>query len=122
MPPHPTLYVRKEWYERIGGFDTSYRISADYLSILQLFSTPGFNVHYLPDVLVKMRVGGVSNRSFSNIVQKSLEDYRALRATGVGGVRTLFNKNLSKVGQFNYRNPFANRRSTRWFAPKLGQS
>ena len=100
MPPHPTLYVRKEWYERIGGFDTKYRIAADYLSILQLFSDPDFEAVYLPQVLVKMRVGGASNRSLKNIIQKSREDYAVLKRTGVGGLATLMSKNLRKVGQF----------------------
>lgn len=101
MPPHPTLYVRKEWYERIGGFDTQYRIAADYLSILQLFSYPDFEAVYLPQVLVKMRVGGASNRSLKNIIQKSREDYAALKRAGVGGLGTLMSKNLRKIGQFN---------------------
>lgn len=103
MPPHPTLYVRREWYERIGGLDTRYRIAADYLSILQLFSQPGFKAAYLPEVLVKMRLGGASNRSLNAIVRKSREDWRALRSTRVGvfgGVGALVWKNLSKIGQF----------------------
>ncbi len=100
MPPHPTLYVRKQWYERIGGFDTRYRIAADYFSVLSLFSQPGFQAVHVPEVLVKMRWGGASNRSLSNILRKSLEDYCALRRTGVGGVGALAWKNLSKLGQF----------------------
>ena len=100
MPPHPTLYVRKEWYNRIGGFNTEYRIAADYLSVLQLFSHPEFKAVYIPNVFVKMRVGGASNRSLRNIIQKTSEDYRALRQTGVGGVGALVFKNLSKFGQF----------------------
>ena len=100
MPPHPTLYVRTEWYERIGGFDTQYRIAADYLSILQLFSHPDFEAVYLPQVLVKMRLGGASNRSLRNIIQKSREDYAVLKRAGVGGLGTLLSKNLRKVGQF----------------------
>ena len=100
MPPHPTLYVRKEWYERIGGFDTQYRIAADYLSILQLFRHPDFEAVYLPQVLVKMRVGGASNRSLKNIIQKSREDYGILKRAGVGGLGTLMSKNLRKIGQF----------------------
>ena len=100
MPPHPTLYVRKEWYKRIGGFDVEYRISADYLSILQMFTNPDFEAVYLPQVLVKMRVGGASNRSLKNIIQKSREDFAALKHTGVGGLGTLLSKNLRKVGQF----------------------
>lgn len=100
MPAHPTLYMRREWYDRIGGFDTRYRIAADYFSILQMFSQPGFKAVYVPEVFVKMRLGGASNRSFSNIVRKSREDLDALRRSGVGGVGALAWKNLSKLGQF----------------------
>jgi glycosyltransferase len=100
MPPHPTLYVRREWYERIRGFDTSYRIAADYYSILQLFSQPGFKAVYLPEVFVKMRLGGASNRSLANIIRKSREDFHALRSTGVGGLGALAWKNVGKLGQF----------------------
>lgn len=102
MPPHPTLYVRREWYERIGGFDTRYRIAADYLSILQMFSQADFKSVYVPEVLVKMRLGGASNRSLMNLLRKSAEDWRALRSTGMcalGGVGALVWKNLSKLGQ-----------------------
>ena len=103
MPPHPSLYVRRECYDRIGGFDIKYVIAADYYSILQLFTQPEFNAVYIPEVFVKMRVGGASNRSLKNIIQKSLEDYDALRRTGVGGLGTLMFKNASKLGQFFYR-------------------
>lgn len=103
MPPHPTLYVRKEWYERIGGFNTQYRIAADYFSILKLFSHPDFEAVYLPQVLVKMRVGGVSNRSLKNIIQKTREDYSVLKRTNVGGLGTLISKNLRKIEQFGVK-------------------
>ena len=100
MPPHPSLYVRRECYARIGGFDIKYAIAADYYSILQLFSQPEFNAVYIPEVFVKMRVGGASNRSLKNIIQKSREDYDVLRRTGVGGLSTLMFKNARKLGQF----------------------
>lgn len=103
MPPHPTLYVRREWYERIGGFDTRYRIAADYFSILQLFSRPDFKAVYMPQVMVKMRLGGASNRSIKDIIRKSTEDYDALRRSGFSMFASgfaLVSKNLSKVGQF----------------------
>ena len=100
MPPHPSLYVRRECYARIGGFDIKYAIAADYYSILQLFSQPEFNAVYIPEVFVKMRVGGASNRSLKNIIQKSREDYDVLRRTGVGGLSTLMFKNAIKLEQF----------------------
>lgn len=102
-PPHPTLYLRREWYERIGGFDTRYRIAADYFSILQLFSQPNFKAVYLPEVMIKMRLGGASNRSLGALLRKSIEDWDALRRSGFGtfgASRALVLKNLSKVMQF----------------------
>jgi glycosyltransferase len=103
MPAHPTLYVRREWYTRIGGFDTGYRISADYLSILKLFMHPEFTSLYLPEVLVHMRSGGASNRSLSAIVKKSKEDWRALRSCNfrvLNAIGAIACKNLSKISQF----------------------
>jgi glycosyltransferase involved in cell wall biosynthesis len=100
MPPHPTFYVRRAVYERLGGYDTSYRIAADYDCVLRLLGKGGGRAAYIPEVMVKMRVGGASNRSLKNILQKSREDYRALRVNGVGGLRALAWKNLSKLPQF----------------------
>lgn len=100
MPPHPTLYLRRSLYERLGGFDTRYRIAADYDFILRLFSLPDLNAAYIPRVLVKMRVGGVSNRSLANLWRKSREDLSALRRHRVGGLVALVCKNLSKLPQF----------------------
>ena len=104
MPPHPTLYVRREWYKSIGSFDTSYRISADYLSILRMFSQKDFHPVYIPEVLVKMRSGGVSNRSIKNIIHKSREDLKTLHSTRIGGVGTLILKNLRKFCQLRIFN------------------
>jgi len=50
--------------------------------------------------MVKMRLGGASNRSVGNIIRKSREDYRALKQNGVGGLWALTWKNLSKLPQF----------------------
>lgn len=103
MPAHPTLYVRRDWYSRIGGFDISYRIAADYLSILKMFTQPGFKAVYIPGVLVTMRLGGASNKSLQAIMNKTREDWRALRSCGYslsGATRAIAWKNLSKLIQF----------------------
>ena len=103
MPAHPTLYVRRDWYTKIGGFDISYRIAADYHSILKLFSEPDFKAVYFSDVFVTMRLGGASNKSIKAIVKKSIEDWRALRSCDFSvmcALRAIVWKNLSKLAQF----------------------
>ena len=100
MPAHPTLYLRRSVYERIGVFDTGFQIAADYDFILRYFSHISARSIYIPEVLYKMRLGGESNRDIGRIKRKSLEDYRAIRRNGVGGPMTLAMKNLSKLGQF----------------------
>lgn len=100
MPPHPTFYVRSKIYKQFGTFDLSYKIAADYDCILRFLGRGAIRCHYIPEILIKMRVGGVSNRSLKNIIQKSLEDYKALRSNKVGGVGTLLLKNILKIRQF----------------------
>lgn len=100
MPPHPALFLRRRVIEQYGLYDLSFRIAADYDAILRYFSQPGFRAVYVPEVFVKMRVGGESNRSLERVFVKSREDYRALRKNRVGGISALVAKNLRKVGQF----------------------
>lgn len=100
MPPHPALFLRRRVIERLGGYDTSFRIAADYDAILRYFSDEEVRVSYLPGVMVKMRLGGESNRSLERILRKSREDYRALRRNDIGGMSALFLKNIQKIPQF----------------------
>lgn len=100
MPPHPTLYVRRSVYERLGGFDPRYKIAADYDIVLRFLAVKKIRAAYIPEVLVRMRAGGISNRSLRTIFRKSMEDYQVLRRNKLGGFSTLFNKNFSKLSQF----------------------
>ncbi len=100
MPPHPTLYLRRAVFEKWGLYDTRYAIAADYDAMLRYLVKGGIRLAYVPEVLVKMRVGGESNRSLGRILRKSREDYRAMKANGVGGLATLAQKNLGKLRQF----------------------
>ena len=99
MPAHPTLFLKREVYEKYEGFDLSFKIAGDYDFMLRVLSA-GIKVKYIPEILYKMRVGGESNKSLKNIILKSGEDLRALRKNGVGGFGSLLIKNISKIGQF----------------------
>ena len=103
MPPHPTLFLRREVFEQWGLYDTSFQIAADYDAMLRYLWRGDIRLAYLPEVLVKMRVGGESNRSLGRILRKSREDYRAIRRNRVGGLGTLAMKNARKLIQFIHR-------------------
>tara|TARA_B100001093_G_C26751317_1_gene981279 strand:- start:277 stop:1023 length:747 start_codon:yes stop_codon:yes gene_type:complete len=100
MPPHPTLFLKKEVYQKHGLFDLSFRISADYDFMLRIFKDSELKFGYLPKAITKMRVGGASNRSLKNIIKKSKEDYRAIKSNNIGSFLVLIKKNISKLKQF----------------------
>jgi glycosyltransferase len=100
MPPHPTFYVKKKIYDAYGLFNTDFRIAADYDTMLRFLGKHRISTQYLPEVMVKMRVGGASNRSLKNIIKKSKEDMKAIHDNNFGSIFTLVFKNLRKVTQF----------------------
>ena len=101
MPPHPTLFVKKEVYDNCGLFNTGLRIAADYDMMLRLLTYCGDKISYIDETLVKMRLGGASNRSLKNMIIKSREDYIALSNNGFPlPLLTLFLKNIRKLNQF----------------------
>jgi len=101
MPPHPTFFVRKKTYDKYGFFNTGFKIAADYELMLRFLEGNKITTHYIPDVLVKMRTGGKSNRSLKNMFIKSSEDYKAWKVNKLnGGLYTIALKNLSKIPQF----------------------
>lgn len=100
MPPHPTMYVRRQVYEDCGLYSTALRISADYDFMLRVLRHDKYKKVYIPQVLVRMAMGGISNRNIRTMWLKSREDYRVLRFNDVGGLITLVCKNLRKLVQF----------------------
>lgn len=108
MPPHPTLYLKREVYEGVklengNYFNTDYTCAADYDFMMRLFAKHEVEPAYLKMVLVKMRLGGTSNKSLKNIIRKSREDWQVIRRNRIGHLHTLLWKNLGKLGQFFQR-------------------
>jgi glycosyltransferase len=101
MPAHPTFFVKKTIYEKYGCFNTDFKISMDYENVLRLLHRHKISAQYLPETIVKMRFGGVSNRSVKNIIRKTVEDYRACRMHELG-LDTVIAKNIIKLRQFRF--------------------
>jgi len=101
MPPHPTFFVRRSVYEKHGLFNLSLGSSADYELMLRLLVRHRITTRYIPETLVKMRVGGMSNASIANRLRANRMDRKAWQ---VNGLRphpwTMFLKPISKIPQY----------------------
>ncbi|AUZ84055.1 glycosyltransferase family 2 protein [Methylophaga nitratireducenticrescens] len=73
MPAHPTFFVRKSIYQQHGLFNLNYRIASDVEMLFRLMEVKRINTVYLPETIIKMRLGGTTNKSFKNIKQQNQE-------------------------------------------------
>ncbi|WP_315819871.1 glycosyltransferase family 2 protein [Paraflavitalea speifideaquila] len=77
MPPHPAFFVRRKIYDEVGLFNTDLRSAADYEMMLRILVRNNASASYIPNVLVKMRSGGMSNASLKNRLRANREDRKA---------------------------------------------
>ena len=101
MPAHPTFFVRRHLYEELGGFDLDYKLQADFELTMRFLEIYRINAVYIPRIIVRMRVGGASNQSLSNIIKGNIEAYNACKKNHLS-ILPIFNilKILSRVPQF----------------------
>jgi len=83
MPAHPTVFIRRKFYEQFGLFETDYKIAADYEMLIRLLYVHKLRYRYLPLTMVKMRQGGVSSRGLKSNVILNSEIIRACRKHGI---------------------------------------
>ena len=101
MPAHPTFFVRKSVYEKFGGFNLRYRLQADFELALRFIGVHGIQTRYVPEIWVRMRMGGMSNNSIRNMIRGNMEAYSACRANSLKVPPWfILTKVLSRVPQF----------------------
>jgi glycosyltransferase involved in cell wall biosynthesis len=83
MPAHPTFYVKRRVFERCGGFDLEFRRQADFDLALRFMHIHCIRTVFVPEVWVRMRMGGLSNHGFRNVLAGNIEAYRICRKRGV---------------------------------------
>jgi len=104
MVPHPSFYVRRECFARLGGYSLDYRICADFELELRYLYLAKLKSVYLPECVVVMRMGGMSTAGWRSNVVINLEDLRALRAHGVWSCLPLiYLKYLFKIWGFIFK-------------------
>lgn len=99
--PHPTFFVKRSVYNKYGFYNTDLKTASDYEMILRLLYKYRLNVVYLPEIMVKMRMGGESNKSFWNRVNANKEDGVAWTKNQLNRPMFVrFKKPLKKLRQF----------------------
>ncbi len=104
MPPHPTFFIRRELYKRYGLFRTDYRIAADYELTARFLARYKVRYVYLPEVIVRMRTGGISTRNLKSNWILNREILRACAENGIStNIMKIYAKYFRKVMQLFVR-------------------
>jgi glycosyltransferase involved in cell wall biosynthesis len=83
MPPHPSFFVYKKFYEQLGVYQIDYKIAADYELLIRFLATNQLSYSYIPEAIVHMRAGGVSNESIKSRYVLNQEIVRACKENGL---------------------------------------
>ena len=83
MPAHPTVFVKKKYYDRVGLFALDYQIAADYEMLIRILAIEKAPFAYLPKPMVRMRAGGASTAGLSRNWILNKEIVRACRENGI---------------------------------------
>ena len=66
MPPHPSVYIRRELFDQYGLYKLGYEIAADYELLIRYLRMAKLRTLYLNESLVRMRMGGKSTRGWKS--------------------------------------------------------
>ncbi|BDZ73115.1 glycosyl transferase [Methylophaga marina] len=101
MPAHPTFFVRKHYFDELGYYDTEYKIQSDFELTMRFLEIYRLTSVYLPNIMIKMRIGGASNNSLRNIIKGNIESFKACKKNNLK-IPFYFNliKTASRLPQF----------------------
>jgi glycosyltransferase involved in cell wall biosynthesis len=101
MPAHPSFYVKKELFERLGYYKADYKIAADFELLVRFLYINKIQYKYLNMPFISMRTGGISNKS---IVSKYILNKEIARACNENGIQTnylnIYSKYFAKIFEF----------------------
>ena len=100
MPPHPTIFFKRDLLDKIGYYNEDLIISSDYDFIIRMFRENNLKIFFLNKVTLKMRIGGISNKNLKNIFLKMKEDLIIMKKFKLNRFKCILIKNFSKIKQF----------------------
>ena len=101
MPAHPTLFLKKEVYQKYGGYKENYKCAADYEFMVRILKNQDVKLKYIPETLVSMFYGGTSSGGIRSYWVSFKEGIRALKENEVkDAYRITLNRMFKVVRQF----------------------
>lgn len=101
LPGHPTLYLKRDIYEKYGEYKEDYRCAADYEFMVRILKDSQVHLAYIPETLIAMFYGGTSSNGLKAYWISFWEGVRALRDNGVkGAIRITVLRMLKVLKQF----------------------
>ncbi len=101
MPAHPTFYIKRSLLQQYGYYENHYYSAADYEFMARYLYKNRVSSYYLPKLIVKMRMGGQSNRNLHQRLRANRRDYLAMKKNDIPfAFFVSILKPLIKVNQF----------------------
>ena len=101
MPGHPTLFLKREIYEKYGLYDESYKIAADYEFMVRFLKYKENQLAYLPQIVISMFYGGTSSGGLKSYFISLIEAHRGLKKNKIPFAWWLvFRRGLKVLKQF----------------------
>lgn len=105
VPAHPTFFVRKKVYDQYGVFDITYKLAADFEIMVRFLERYRIRTVYVPDIWVKMRVGGATGNSVFNRIKQNMEILTACKQNHIkiSPFSFMMNKFIIRMHQFSQK-------------------
>ena len=105
MPAHPTLYLKKSLFKTYGNYALNYGTAGDYELMLRFLHLQKIKAVYFNQLIVNMRVGGMSNASIKQRYLAFINDYKAAKNNQISSpLWTILLKKMGKISQFLHKN------------------
>ncbi len=100
MPAHTAMYMRRSVYQKVGFFDTTFKIAGDYDFLCRVVKIKGLKYLHIPKPFVRMQYGGASTL-WRNRIRLNVEVLTALKKNGIySNIFMVLSKYFTKI--FDY--------------------
>jgi glycosyltransferase involved in cell wall biosynthesis len=82
MPPHTSIFYKKSLFDKVGLFDEQYKVASDFEHMNRIFRNKKINFFYFDEYILMMDSGGLSGKSFLNVVLQNIDNIKIMLKYG----------------------------------------